>query len=560
MTKTIIAGAAAAILLVASFASAQSYPYYSYPTYQSVLPGQMSSVACVNISRDLARGARGTDVTTLQTFLVAQNYAGSGSWMVTGYFGAATEAAVKIFQSMRGLAQTGVVDAGTRAAIAACAPGTGFTAPYTQPYTQPYQYPYTQYPYQYPYAGVSLTSITPTQAAPGSQVTIYGTGFDYSNNTIYAGSFSVANVPSYNGTTLTFTVPTYASGITQVYVTNSRGTSNTLSLVVTQQAYPTPCPGYPYSLGQYCPPIGGTPTINYITPQQGAVGSTVTIYGSGFSTTGNTVRFGNGIIVGVGGSYMGNSISFTVPSQLTGYGSQPVTLGTYQVSVSNAQGVTSNAMPFTVTSLGSYGAPSITSVTGPTTLAAGTSGTWTVQVNAPINTYTTLSVRWGDEHLYGYALSAPQSQYVQTSQSFNFSHAYTAAGTYTVTFTATGQNGQQNTSTATVTVTPSGATGQVTLGTLSPLSGRVGTQVLLQGTGFTAYDNTVHFGTGGSRNIASFNSGTQIYFTIPSWISPCDPNATICTMQAIAVTPGTYPMRVSNVNGTTQTIYFTVTN
>jgi len=316
---------------------------------------------------------------------------------------------------------------------------------------------------------------------------------------------------------------------------------------------------YPYTFGQFCPTPVLVPTLSFLTPPQGAIGSTVTIYGSGFSPTGNTVRFGNGILTNIGSNYSGNAITFTVPSALTGYGNQQVTLGTYQVAVSNGQGQTSNTLPFTVDSFGSFGAPGITSVTGPTTLQTGVSGTWSVTVRSIVNTYTTLSVRWGDENFYGAQTTAPQSQYISTAQTFTFTHAYSQAGTYTVTFSAIGQNGQEIRSTATVTVSGSGF-GGVTISSVTPIAAAVGTPILLQGSRFTSYDNTVHFGVGGSRNIASFGNGTLIYFTIPSWVSPCDPNALTCSAQAIQVTPGSYPIRVSNASGSSQTLYITVTN
>ncbi|HXK39019.1 MAG TPA: hypothetical protein VJ043_02935, partial [Candidatus Paceibacterota bacterium] len=43
------------------------------------------SQSCFSLSRDLVSGSRGSDVTSLQTFLLSQNYPGSGSWMITGY-------------------------------------------------------------------------------------------------------------------------------------------------------------------------------------------------------------------------------------------------------------------------------------------------------------------------------------------------------------------------------------------------------------------------------------------------------------------------------------------
>src|SRR3989344_8628325 len=82
-------------ILTAEVAFAQSYPY---PT---PAPSPTYPVACTNVSRDLSVGSRSVEVTTLQNFLVSQNYPGGGSWMVTGYFGAATRQAVLNFQSQQ---------------------------------------------------------------------------------------------------------------------------------------------------------------------------------------------------------------------------------------------------------------------------------------------------------------------------------------------------------------------------------------------------------------------------------------------------------------------------
>jgi hypothetical protein len=99
----------------------------------------------------------------------------------------------------------------------------------------------------------------------------------------------------------------------------------------------------------------------------------------------------------------------------------------------------------------------------------------------------------------------------------------------------------------------------VTLTQVSPSYGHVGTQVVLYGSGFSAYDNTVHFGIGGTQHAVSQN-GTSIYFTIPSYVSPCDVNQTyaICAQLAQQVTPGSYPIYVSNQNGVSQTVNFQV--
>lgn len=104
------------------------------------------------------------------------------------------------------------------------------------------------------------------------------------------------------------------------------------------------------------------PTISSISPSSGIVGSNVTITGTGFTSTGNKIKFGN-----LGSennpayslNSNGTSITFPVPSsnyfacwytipacKVMTYLTQP---GKYEVSVINANG-TSNTMIFTVVS------------------------------------------------------------------------------------------------------------------------------------------------------------------------------------------------------------------
>src|SRR3990167_5264278 len=125
-------------ILTAEVAFAQNY---SYPT-----PTPSASYGvCTNLGRDLSVGSRSVEVTTLQNFLVSQNYPGGGSWMVTGYFGAATRQAVLNFQSQQRIAMTGIADAQTRAAIRGLTCGGSYQAPYPTPsYPQPT--PYTPVP------------------------------------------------------------------------------------------------------------------------------------------------------------------------------------------------------------------------------------------------------------------------------------------------------------------------------------------------------------------------------------------------------------------------------
>lgn len=473
LTGRITLSLAVLAVALAQPVSAQAY-YYSSPV----------SSACIAISRDLSQGMRGADVTALQQFLVSRNYPGGGSWMVTGYYGAATAAAVRNFQSAQALPVTGWVDGATRLALDRVSCG-GDSYAYDMPtpvYTDPYAYTYPTY-------------TTPTYTTPNYTCPSYG-GFYY--------------------------------GYTGV------GTYNT-------------------SCGTTYAPLQTTPSISYLTPQSGAIGTSVTVFGTGFSTTGNTVRFGNGIITGLS-SNDGRSLSFTVPSQLTGYGSQAVGLGTYYVSVSNAAGYTSNTLPFTVTSLGSYGAPSITGIAGPTTLTTGTQGTWTLSTNNQTNSYFTAEVLWGDGQ-------TSISQLIGLgSQATPFVHTYAQAGTYTAQFKVTNAAGQSSVSSVTVSVSGTN-TGGLSISSITPTQGRIGTQITIQGSGFSAYDNTVRFGSGGTMHVPSYN-GTTIYYTVPQYLSPCDVTASsgVCAQYLQIVTPGTtYPLSVSNGSATSNTVNFTVT-
>ncbi|MDO8576419.1 MAG: hypothetical protein Q7R90_03830, partial [bacterium] len=76
-------------------------------------------------------------------------------------------------------------------------------------------------------------------------------------------------------------------------------------------------------------------------------------------------------------------------------------------------------------------------------------------------------------------------------------------------------------------------------------------------TGFNALDNTVHFGIGGTQHVPSQN-GTTIYYTIPYAVSPCDLAGSGCTAPTTLVVPNSYPLYVTNSQGTSQTLQFQV--
>jgi hypothetical protein len=333
------------------------------------------------------------------------------------------------------------------------------------------------------------------------------------------------------------------------------------------------------------------PVISSLSASSGYVGNSVTIYGSGFDLYNNTVNF-NGVTLSNIPSYNGVALAFVVP-QVYGqnynnynynYNSGYNTTGTYYVSVTTSRG-TSNSLPFTITSGNNYcynngynynnnynncynygnSTLSVSNVTGPTTLNTWAQGNWSLTLYNPNSNYVSVSARWGDENTYGYAYTsqqATQSSYVQGQQTITFNHTYQNSGYYTVVFTATDNQGTQTSVSATVRV--SGSTynqGQPYVSSISPSSARTGTQIVIYGSNFSSSGNTVHFGSGGAKNLISLSSGGIIYYTIPYTASACDvaTGGTACAMLAQQITPGTYPIYVSNSYGQSNTIYFTVT-
>lgn len=111
----------------------QSAPLPSSGTLNAAPVGTTpQSLTCPNLSRNLAREARGDDVMQLQRFLVSYGVLSGDSR--TGFYGPLTEKAVKEWQALRGIVSSGTpettgygaVGPKTRAAIIA---SCGVTAP-----------------------------------------------------------------------------------------------------------------------------------------------------------------------------------------------------------------------------------------------------------------------------------------------------------------------------------------------------------------------------------------------------------------------------------------------
>jgi hypothetical protein len=101
------------------------------------------------------------------------------------------------------------------------------------------------------------------------------------------------------------------------------------------------------------------------------------------------------------------------------------------------------------------------------------------------------------------------------------------------------------------------AAGAPTISYIIPTSGSVGSRVTLQGSNFTM-DNTVNFTSGGQSfsvdSPAHSENGTSLQFQISS----CPSYAPLCPGRFIP--PGAYDVSVTNSNGTSNSVKFTVTS
>ena len=217
-------------------------------------------------------------------------------------------------------------------------------------------------------------------------------------------------------------------------------------------------------------------------------------------------------------------------------------------------------------------APTISAVNGPQTLNVNQMGTWTMIASSLNSGNLTYSVNWGDQPVYAYGVNS--SSIYLPQQSATFTHTYTQAGTYRPVFTVTNSSGQSaNTSLSVVVSGSINYYNAPTISSISPTSGRVGTQVTIYGRGFNtnivcfAYpcvnnnssSNTINLGMSIIPNVYS-SDGTSLTFTIPAYTnSACQYSSPACVIPQYQIIPGTYPVFVTNTNGTSNVSSFSVT-
>lgn len=85
--------------------------------------------------------------------------------------------------------------------------------------------------------------------------------------------------------------------------------------------------------------------------------------------------------------------------------------------------------------------PVISGVSGPQQLKVGETGTWTVQASGPTGSTLSYSVDWGENAAKGCAINSPcPTTATSSQQNATFTHSYSSAGTYTVSFTVQSSN------------------------------------------------------------------------------------------------------------------------
>jgi RHS repeat-associated protein len=303
-----------------------------------------------------------------------------------------------------------------------------------------------------------ITSLSPTSGVVGTQVTINGSGFGPTQGSSTVNFYNGwhGSVVSWSATQIVATVPAHAT-TGAVTVTVNAVSSNT------NQIFTMP-----------------SPAITTLSPNSGAVGTSVTINGTGFGASqgSSTVKL-NGSTATVT-SWSDTQVVITVPNTISG--SMIVTEG----------GVASNGVAFTVPP------PQITSIS-PTSGGVGTqvtvngSGFGPTQGNASVNFYN----GWA-----GSVVSWSATQIVATVPS----HAST--GAVVVTVNTIGSNTDQIFTMFNPVIT-----------SLSPTSGAVGTSVTINGTGFGSTQGTSTVKLNGAAATVTSWSGTQIAATVPNAIS-----------------------------------------
>ena len=404
-------------------------------TVQSI-PALSKHRVCALLKRNLSHGAQGDDVTGLQEFLNSGGYLSVGA---TGFFGPLTAHALARWQQSQGIDAAGVVGPLTRARIQRlCGDGeiTGNTERFS---ASPMQG-------EAPLAVVFSTRIAGSRPAGDNSYTIdFGDGTSEPATNCYAPS-DYCRSPGQNTHTYTSN-GTY----TAVLYKMSRGGC-------TPEAEAQGCLGPPASRGavaklqirvganvgctkEYRPVCGSKPIVCITTPcnpvkqtygnrcEMNADGATFLYEGQCRSTTGDPANDPqcrswydgcNSCFRSAPGGVGTCTLRACILGFPEGQDPKPYCKGYFSDSSNKP--------------------PTISSFSGPTTLAVNEVGTWSISASDPENGPLTYSVTWGDES----AFYRPNDMIaVNVIQQTTFTHAYSSSGTYNVAIVVRDASGQE---------------------------------------------------------------------------------------------------------------------
>jgi hypothetical protein len=401
-----------------------------------------------------------------------------------------------------------------------------------------------------------LNSLTPSAGSVGTEVVIRGSNLNIGNDEVYFGGSLVSLIsPSVSADTvgtLRFRVPAditpcgiggqnlcriasrpVTPGTYEVAVVNKNGTSNTLTFTVTT------------------PNTTPAPVITSFAPTSVRPGDVITVNGTNFPAF-QTVAFLflTNVTTGAQLSAIGATHPESSPSRTQFTIPTTVLAGEYRVSL-RFSGATQNVQAtqtLRVTTNVNVTAPRINTIS-PTTASPGSDITLT---GSDLNT--------GDPRVVLndsiFIIPDPARANANT---LVFRLPAVSYGTFNVRVV----NGSGTSNAVTLNVVAP-ASNVPTISSLSPMSGLVGTRVVITGTNINTNEEAVTFG--GSLNYVNIIQPRQqgrIEFIVPEMIGsgcPLFTTNTTCPPGAqLSVNPGTYEVAVVNRNGTSNRLTFTVT-
>jgi hypothetical protein len=534
MMKKYLAGLALSLMILPAFALAAP---------SDIDPNAASNTTCVSLSDNLRyrsrdAGANG-GVSAFQDFLQSQGYLSSEP---TGYFGLLTLKAAKDFQKANGIEPTGYIGTITRGKISSLTCGTATFQP--TPTTSASQVATTLPAGCASTAGYSpttgikcdggtsstptITSLSSTSGPVGTEVSIYGVWLSPISSSSATDGFSgvsFGNSDALNNMYNMYKIlrVTYASDSLVKFVVPS-ALFPRMSVNSSKNVEP----------GSYLVAI-------VLDNQNGYVGVSNSV---NFTVTTGSVVVGNGVTVAAG-IQPANTLAFNNATRL------PFTVVKFTASSDKDVNVSS----LTVERTGLANDAAFSGV-----VLVDESGT---QLGVATLNSTHQAILSG-----GFIVRAGQTRTMTIAanrgttvgcagQVASFSLVSVAANaTVNGTLPIVGASHTINES----LVSPP------TITYLSPTSGPAGTPVVISGSGFSATNNIVYFGTGYLPFALPSADGKTINFTVPSTLQPpmppC-PTGMYCTLAMpapVPVTAGIYPVRVGTpVGGANFTVVSSIT-